>query len=205
MRPKKEPTMENTAEAKHSTVRQNLDDKDLRIIDYIIQHSDARAEDLARTLDYPLTTVHRRLLNLLRSEVLERGLTVRNWSAIGYPLRYDHPIASVLSTAACRCGWLSLSFAPADLADQEHPNVNKLAKADESGDKRHNPVRVPLHRARVSIQESSVDGSRRRKTGHLCHTDTSIDLDQHLGSSARRQRVGSNCRGYLSNPESWKQ
>src|SRR4051812_33977078 len=64
------------------------DDKDLAIVAFLLRNPQARVAEIAGSLDVSLPTVHRRLTDMFDSEVIERGVRVRDWGAIGYPLRY---------------------------------------------------------------------------------------------------------------------
>jgi len=64
------------------------DDKDLRIVDSLIRDHRLTIVEVAKQLGFAPPTVQRRLLRLIDSGVVERGVRICDWSAVGYPLRY---------------------------------------------------------------------------------------------------------------------
>lgn len=64
------------------------DEKDRKIIHFLLLHPAAQVEEIARDLKYPQSTVQKRISRMLHDECLERVVRVVDWSAIGYPLHY---------------------------------------------------------------------------------------------------------------------
>jgi DNA-binding Lrp family transcriptional regulator len=65
-----------------------LDGKDLRIAERVIRDPRVTVEEIAEQLNQPVSTVQKRLADLLRKGQLERMIRIADWAAIGYPLRY---------------------------------------------------------------------------------------------------------------------
>jgi DNA-binding Lrp family transcriptional regulator len=65
-----------------------FDEKDRLIVKGVIAHPEISNEELAKSTGLPLSTLHKRLAELLRRKCLERVIRVIDWRAVGYPLRY---------------------------------------------------------------------------------------------------------------------
>ena len=69
------------------TDQRRVDEKDRRIVEYLIQDPQATIQLIATKLGYPPSTVQKRLQKLIQNEQLGRGLYVRDWVAAGFPLK----------------------------------------------------------------------------------------------------------------------
>ena len=66
----------------------DIDEKDQRIIEYLIANSSASVELLAEKVALPPSTVQKRLSRLFQESYLERAIRIVDWAAVGYPLNY---------------------------------------------------------------------------------------------------------------------
>jgi DNA-binding Lrp family transcriptional regulator len=66
-----------------------LDDKDKRIVAYIIGHPEATNDQIATALDIPASTFQKRFADLTgKNGCLGRRLVVYDWKTAGFPLQY---------------------------------------------------------------------------------------------------------------------
>ncbi|MCL4335289.1 MAG: Lrp/AsnC family transcriptional regulator [Candidatus Thermoplasmatota archaeon] len=63
-----------------------MDQKDRKIIDYLMENGRDKISDISRVLDIPRVTVYERIQNMIRQGVIKKFSAIPDFSALGYPV-----------------------------------------------------------------------------------------------------------------------
>lgn len=63
-----------------------MDQKDKRILDYLMEKGRDKISDISRALDIPRVTVYERIQNMVRNGTIRKFVAIPDFAAIGYPV-----------------------------------------------------------------------------------------------------------------------